>query len=117
MSVGIISHKNMNNIIQQNNFDKNPLPNEIIHKEYTPNESLSLIHKESQLVTPPLKKASLSDDNNIIQQNNFTNTCIINLDEKRTIKNQEKETERPLLNETPPNLPFSLKRNNTELLE
>jgi len=73
----------MNNIIQQNN-----LPNEIIHKEYTLNESLSIIHKESQLVTP-LKKASPSDDNNIIQQNNFTNTCIINLDEKRRIKNQE----------------------------
>jgi len=133
MSVGIISHKNMNNIIQQNNFDKNPLPNEIIHKEYTPNESLSLIHKESQLVTSPLKiitssfKASPSNDNNIILQNDFTNTCIKAFNDKTNkienqinslkIKNQEKETERLLLYETPPNLRFSFKINVTELLE
>jgi hypothetical protein len=34
-----------------------------------------------------------------------------------TIKNQEKETERLLLYETPPNLQFSFKIDNTELLE
>jgi hypothetical protein len=120
-------NKNMNNIIQQNNDDKNLLPNEIIHKENTPNESLSLINKESQLVTPPPKKVSSSNDNNIIQQNNFTNTCIINLVDNNftntcirpldvkleRIENQEKENVRLLLYETPPNLQFSLKNNNT----
>jgi hypothetical protein len=107
-----------------------PLHNEIIHKEYTHNESLSLIHKESQLVTPPLKlitssfkKASPSNDNNIILQNDFTNTCIKAFNDKTNkienqinslkIKNQEKETERLLLYETPPNLRFSFKINDT----
>jgi hypothetical protein len=52
-------NKNMNNIIQQNNFDKNPLPNEIIHKEYTLNESLSLIHKKSQFLLVLLQKLVL----------------------------------------------------------
>jgi hypothetical protein len=110
-----------------------PLPNEIIHKKYTPDESLSLIHKESQLVTSPLKlitssfKTSPSDDNNIILQNDFPNTCIKDFNDKSNkiknhinslkIKNQEKETERLLLYETPPNLQFSFKINNTELLE
>jgi hypothetical protein len=49
----------MNNIIQQNNFNKNPLPNEIIHKEYTLNESLSLIHKKSQFLLILLQKLVL----------------------------------------------------------
>jgi hypothetical protein len=128
-------NKDMNNVIQQNNNKEiSHLPNEIIHKEYTPNKSLSLIHKESQLVTPPLKlitssfkKASPSNDNNIILQNDFTNTCIKAFNDKTNrienqkislkIKNQEKETERLLLYETPPNLRFSFKINDTELLE
>jgi hypothetical protein len=91
----------MNNVIQQSNNDKEispcPLPNEIIHKKYTPNESLSLIHKESQLVTSPLKiitssfKASPSNDNNIILQNDFTNTCIKAFNDKTNkIENQIK---------------------------
>jgi hypothetical protein len=77
--------------------------NEIIHKEYPHNTSISLTHKESQLVAFPLKKASISNDN-IIQQNNFTNTCIKPLNKKlERIENQEKEMKRPLLYETPPN--------------
>jgi hypothetical protein len=107
--------------------------NELVHEEYPPYESITLSHKGSQIVASPLKKASLSDDNknmdNIIQQNNFTNTYIKILGEKLerienqinplTIKNQEKEIERPLFipYETPPNLQFSLKNDNTELLE
>jgi len=66
---------------------------------------------------------------NIIQQNNFTNTYIKVIGEKLerienhinplTIKNQEKEIERLLFipYETPPNLQFSLKKDNIELLE
>jgi hypothetical protein len=100
--------------------------NEIIHEEYPPYESISLTYRGSQLVVSPLKKTSLSDDNknmdNIIQHNNFTNTYIKVLGEKLeiienqinplTIKNQEKETKRPLFipYETPPNLQFSLKK-------
>jgi hypothetical protein len=136
-------NKNMNNNdknLLPNEISPNPLPNEIshlpneiIHKEYTPNESLSLIHKDSQLVTSPLKlitssfKASPSNDNNIILQNDFPNTCIKDFNNKTNkienqinslkIKNQEKETERLLLYETPPNLQFSFKINNTKLLE
>lgn len=78
--------------------------NEIIHEEYPPNESITLTHRGSQVVASPFKKASLSDDNknldNIIQQNNFTNTYIKVLGEKLerienqinplTVKNQEK---------------------------
>jgi hypothetical protein len=129
-------NKDMNNVIQQSNNDKEispcPLPNEIIHKEYTPNESLSFIHKESQLVTPPLKlityfkEASPSNNNNIILQNDFKNTCIKAFIDKTNkienqinslkIKNQEKETERLLLYETPLNLQFSFKINNAKLL-
>jgi hypothetical protein len=107
--------------------------NEITHKEYPLYESITLTHRGSQLVDSPLKKASLNDDNknmyNIIQHNNFTNTYIKVLGEKLerienqinplTIKNQEKKIERPvfILYETPPNLQFSLKNDNTELLE
>jgi 3-dehydroquinate dehydratase len=107
--------------------------NEIIHEEYTPYESITISHRGSQIVASPLKNTSLSDDNknmdNIIQQNNFTNTYIKVLGEKLerienqinplTIKDQEKETKRPLFipYETPPNLQFSLKNDNTELLE
>jgi hypothetical protein len=107
--------------------------NEVVHEEYPPYESITLSHRGSQIAASPLKKASLSDDNknmdNIIQQNNFTNTYIKVLGDKLerienqinplTIKNQEKEIERPLFipYETPPNLQFSLKNNNTELLE
>jgi len=103
--------------------------NELVHEEYPPYESITLSHKGSQIVASPLKKASLSDDNknmdNIIQQNNFTNTYIKILGEKLerienqinplTIKNQEKEIERPLFipYETPPNLQFSLKNDNS----
>jgi len=78
--------------------------NEIIHEEYIPYESITLTHRGSQSVASPLKKASLSDNNknmdNIIQQNNFTNTYIKVLGEKLerienqinplTVKNQEK---------------------------
>jgi hypothetical protein len=107
--------------------------NEIVHEEYPPYESITLSRRGSQIVVCPLKKASLSDDNknmnNIIQQNNCTDTYIKALGEKLerienqinplTIKNLEKEIERPLFvpYETPPNLQFSLKKDNTELLE
>jgi hypothetical protein len=107
--------------------------NKVVHEEYPPYESITLSHRGSQIVASPLKKVSLSDDNknmdNIIQHNNFTNTYIKVFGEKLerienqinplTIKNQEKEIERPLFipYETPPNLQFSLKNNNTELLE
>jgi hypothetical protein len=65
---------------------------------------------------------------NIIQQNNFTNTYIKVIGEKLerienhinplTIKNQEKEIERLLFipYETPPNLQFSLKKDNMEII-
>jgi hypothetical protein len=102
--------------------------NEIVHEEYPPYESITLSRRGSQIVVSPLKKASLSDDNknmnNIIQQNNCTDTYIKALGEKLerienqinplTIKNLEKEIERPLFvpYETPPNLQFSLKKDN-----
>jgi len=107
--------------------------NEVVHEEYLPYESIALSHRGSQIIASPIKKVSLSDDNknmnNIIQQNNFTNTYIKVLGDKLerienqinsfTIKNQEKEIERPLFipYETPPNLQFSFKKDNTELLE
>jgi len=79
--------------------------NEVVHEEYPPYESITLSHRGSQIVASPLKKVSLSDDNknmdNIIQQNNFTNTYIKVLGEKLErienqinpliVKNQEKK--------------------------
>jgi hypothetical protein len=60
--------------------------NEVVHEEYPLYESITLSHRGSQIVASPLKKVSLSDDNknmdNIIQQNNFTNTYIKVLGEK-----------------------------------
>jgi hypothetical protein len=106
--------------------------NEVVHEEYSPYESITLTHKGLQVVASPLKKASLSDDNknldNIIQQNNFINTYIKVLGEKLkriknpinplTFKNQEKEIERPLFipYETLPNLQFSFKKDNMEII-
>jgi hypothetical protein len=60
--------------------------NEVVHEEYPPYESITLSHKGSQIIASPIKKVSLSDDNknmeNIIQQNNFTNTYIKVLGDK-----------------------------------